>query len=124
MSNTALLVLLLLNFKHVIVDFYFQTNQMVKEKGYLKELGGYVHAMHHAIATTMIVGFFTESSLILISLILLDFISHYVIDYSKINICKKMNIQFGSKSFWVGMGLDQYAHQIVYITITYILFNY
>jgi hypothetical protein len=47
-----------------------------------------------------------------------DFMLHYHIDWAKSNYG---NRDIGTKAFWNHLGLDQLAHQLVYIFIVWTL---
>jgi hypothetical protein len=54
---------------------------------------------------------------------LLDFVLHYHIDWSKININKRWNYTIEDPKFWAWLGADQLAHQLTYILITYLVIS-
>lgn len=111
-----ILVLVLFQLKHWIIDFIFQTDEMVREKGIYGNFNGIEHSLQHAIATFIIGIVFAPSVAVLIAFI--DFITHYHIDYCKMNFG---NRDIKAKAFWVHLGLDQMAHQLTYIGLLAIM---
>lgn len=108
-----MLVLLLLQIKHWYIDFVMQTNEMVAGKGIYGNPKGILHSLQHAIATFIILVFFV-SPVLAIVLALFDFVTHYHIDWTKMNYgCRDIQ----NPKFWNHLGLDQMAHQIVYLII-------
>ena len=107
----SLLILGLLQIKHFLADFVWQTDRMVLEKGIYGARYGIYHSGLHALGTFLI---FTVLHPILgIVSALIDFLAHYHIDWAKTNISK--NYTTKDKEFWFWLGLDQLAHQITYI---------
>lgn len=106
-------LLVLLQVKHWYVDFVMQTPEMVAGKGIYGNPHGIVHSLQHAAATLALL-LLAVNPTIAISLAALDFVTHYHIDWVKIRFgCRDIQ----NPKFWNHLGLDQMAHQIVYITI-------
>jgi hypothetical protein len=109
-----MMVLLLLQIKHWYVDFVMQTPEMVAGKGIYANPKGVLHSAQHGLATFIILALFTSLPLAA-ALALFDFVTHYHIDWAKMNYgCRDIQ----SPKFWHHLGLDQMAHQIVYLLIT------
>lgn len=110
--------LALCQLKHWLVDFYFQTNEMVKGKAIYGNKYGMVHSFQHGLMMFLVVGLFTDFKLACMFAVV-DAIIHYHIDWFRMN--------YGSgdvkdKSFWMHFGLDQMAHQITYLILAFYLF--
>ena len=109
----VMLVLLLLQVKHWYIDFVMQTPEMVAAKGKYGDPVGIWHSAQHSIATLLIMLLVTTPYLAVV-LALLDFVTHYHIDWYKMNKgCRDIQ----DPKFWNHLGLDQMAHQIVYLVI-------
>ena len=120
MIEELLIVLGLLFVKHWYVDFVNQSMDEVNSKGNYGEWLGIRHSLKHGIGT-FLVFFITDLSLVsCLFLGLLDFILHYHIDWSKININRKNNYTVENPKFWMWLGLDQLAHSITYLILVYI----
>lgn len=104
--------------KHFLADFVFQTKYQWSNKGTFLHPGGLLHSGIHAALTTLIL---LINDVCFVELILLDFVSHYVIDYCKVNINRKFNFTPDTYGFWVMTGLDQLLHYLTYITMMYII---
>ena len=109
-------VLSLLFLKHWIIDFVMQTNDMVEGKAIYGNRMGVLHSLQHALATLLILLFFVDP-LIAIALAWFDLITHYHIDYIKMNYGSR---DINTKAFWSHLGLDQMAHNFVYLIIVWI----
>jgi hypothetical protein len=106
----AALVLLLV--KHWYIDFVMQTPRMVEEKGQYGKWHGILHSLQHGVATFFI--FILAGIPFASSMALLDFVTHYHIDWIKMNYG---NRDIATPEFWNHLGLDQLAHGLVYLLI-------
>jgi hypothetical protein len=111
------IILILLQIKHWYIDFVNQTDEEVAHKGMYLDWRGIKHSLKHGIATFVILFLFAPMSWAL-ALGVVDFLLHYHIDWTKMN---KGNRDIRTKEFWNHLGLDQMAHQIVYLLIVGIL---
>lgn len=104
--------LLLLFIKHWYIDFVMQTPQMVAEKGQYGKWHGILHSLQHASATFVI---FALAGLQFAAIVaLIDFVTHYHIDWIKMNYG---NRDITTPQFWNHLGLDQLAHYVTYLGI-------
>jgi hypothetical protein len=114
-----MILLILLFVKHWYVDFVLQTNEMVNGKGIYGNAFGIQHSLQHA-AFTLALLLLVAHPLLAIILAMFDFITHYHIDWFKMNKgCRDIQ----NPKFWNHLGLDQLAHQVVYIIIWFIIAN-
>ncbi len=109
-------ILILLQIKHWYVDFVNQNDEEVKHKGVYLHWLGVKHSLKHGIGTFVALWIVTGWDNIEFALVLgiVDFLLHYHIDWIKMNYG---NRDITTKQFWNHLGLDQMAHQIVYIII-------
>jgi hypothetical protein len=116
MEIGMLILLVLLQIKHWYVDFVNQSPEEVASKGNYGDFHGIMHSLKHGIGTLicvlMIVG--PEFAVFALALGVFDFVTHYHIDWAKMNYGNR-DIQ--NPLFWNNLGLDQMAHQIVYLLI-------
>lgn len=115
-------LLLALQIKHFIWDFYYQPPYMWQNKGTFGHPGGIVHSGLHAI-TTFYLLFTFPVGLGLAALIASgEFIVHYLTDYAKMNINRiKGWTATTHNEFWQLTGLDQLFHQLTYVAILAII---
>jgi hypothetical protein len=110
---TFLIILFLLQIKHVLADFVWQTDAQLKYKGvYGHPLGVEHSVIHSALTAVIFLIFFGIQPAIFAGLI--DFFLHYHIDYVKMRYGEK---DIAQKRFWIHFGLDQFAHQATYIIL-------
>lgn len=119
----ALVVLVLLEVKHLLIDYVNQSELEIATKGKYMAVPGVYHSIKHGLATSaiLVAVHFVYPGLTLgfaVLLGVLDFIVHYHIDWLKTNFGNR-NMQ--SKAFWVDHGLDQLAHHLTYIGVVAIV---
>lgn len=138
MFELALIFLALVFIKHFLVDFVWQTEKMVREKGNLSEMGGYIHAISHTLGTIacgfilylfgyMVKDFSYQTMINILWMVwvysIVEGISHYVIDFIKMNYGKQAKLSANDKKFWIAIGADQLAHYLVYVVMTLAIFT-
>lgn len=126
-----LLLLVLLQFKHLFIDFINQSEAEIEGKGILFDYYGISHSLKHAffsfICLAVCAFIFKEGyanklhGIYVILLFGLEFLLHYAIDYSKQNITKLLEYTPAKKGFWVALGIDQMLHQLTYLLIVFLL---
>jgi hypothetical protein len=92
---------------------------MYLNKGNVYHPGGWLHAGLHGIATWALVSWFGYPGFLIF---VFELFAHYFIDWAKVNINKMMN--WGPtthEEFWYLMGADQFAHQLCYAYILWML---
>lgn len=122
-ANSAFVPLFCLFIKHFICDFPLQANPwMYRNKGTYLHLGGIAHAGIHAMGTLLVLAPFIGSVSLMYAVI--DMIMHYHIDWAKMNISKRYDLQpNNNERFWILLGFDQLLHHVTYFGIVYFAFN-
>ena len=116
MILVMMFVLIFLQIKHWYIDFVDQTEEEIKHKGIYLDWIGIKHSVKHGVSTFVILWAvlgWVETDLAF-ALATVDFLLHYHIDWFKMNYG---NRDIRTPQFWNHLGLDQMAHQIVYIII-------
>ena len=116
MILVMMFVLILLQIKHWYIDFVNQTEEEIQHKGIYLDWIGIKHSVKHGVSTFVILWVvlgWVEIDLAF-ALATVDFLLHYHIDWFKMNYG---NRDIRTPQFWNHLGLDQMAHQIVYIII-------
>lgn len=115
--------LLWLFIKHFICDFPLQACPwMYRNKGTYGHPGGLTHSALHGIGTFTVLAFWLGMGAWIYALI--DFITHYHIDWVKMNTSKKFNLKAdNSEWFWIFLGFDQLLHHLTYFAIIAIAFS-
>jgi hypothetical protein len=118
MSETLLLTFSALFLKHFAFDYPFQTQSEIAHKGSYGNLKGMAHSLKHGLGSTLVLFLFASAPLAWL-LGLLDFVTHYHIDWAKVQLTKRVKAM--SKAWWVLFGLDQLAHALVYVAIVWLI---
>ncbi len=120
MSIDILILLVLLQIKHWYIDFVDQSAAEVASKGIYGDGPGINHSAKHALGTficvALVAGPFYLATAAVLAVI--DIVTHYHIDWAKMNYGNR-DIQ--NPAFWNHLGLDQMAHQFVYLILALLL---
>ena len=106
--------------KHFIADYLLQPHWVLTGKGDMRKSGGYVHAGVHALGSIpayLIAGLGATG---IGSLMLAEFVIHYVIDYSKAGMSSRSHAGPDKAVYWAMHGADQFAHQLTYAALIYV----
>jgi hypothetical protein len=115
-----LTLLFLLFTKHFIVDFPLQTKYQWSNKGTFLHPGGLLHAGLHGLGTYLVLFWYAPFAAVFLAT--LDSVIHYFIDWSKMNLNKKL--AWGPtthEQFWWLLGLDQYLHALTYLGLVWLV---
>ena len=124
--TTKILILIgLLQVKHLLADFYLQTMWMLTGRENYWHLGRTAHAGLHAVFSVLIFAAFGTPPTWLLILFVFEFLIHFHVDFWKAreNVVKCLTPQ--DAKFWRAMGLDQTIHHLtnlfmVWLWVTYV----
>jgi len=114
----VLWLVLLLQIKHSLCDGPFQTLWMIGEKGTYGKAGGVLHALIHGSGSLVALKLFGLPWLFAAGLALVDFASHYHIDYFKELLVRRRGWTSRDRYFWWTLAADQTSHHITYIAMS------
>ena len=118
----GLIILYGLLVKHAIADLAIQSFRKTPgDKSDLRSLKGYIHAADHAGLTFVAIALLTNNALMSISIALLDYVLHFIIDYIKTRIIKRYKWTTDQKAYWVTQAIDQILHYTCYLSYILIL---
>ena len=120
MFDSIFILLALLFVKHWYIDFVNQSAEEVHGKGIYGNAHGLMHSIKHATATFVIFMLFTQDIAFSFIIGLIDFVTHYHIDWAKININKRWNYTVENPKFWAWLGADQLAHSLTYLGLVWL----
>jgi len=123
-ADQALLLLLLLQVKHFLADWAWQSDWMVRNKGTWGHPGGIAHAGMHALFSLIILIFAGPALWLLVALVVGEFVIHYHLDWLKAAHSKRTGNTPQDGSFWVWMGADQLGHQVTYLAMVFCLVQF
>jgi hypothetical protein len=110
-------VLVLLQIKHFIGDYLWQTDWMLANKGRYGHPGGLGHAGLHGALTAPILIWAGVPVGAALMLALIEAVVHYHIDWAKARAVRRRRLDVTQTTFWRYLGLDQGAHQLTYIAL-------
>jgi Protein of unknown function (DUF3307) len=118
----ALAAVAILMFKHVVADFYLQTEYQYLNKGKYGHPGGFIHAGIHTALTPLVYLVLVPGSLLIAGAIAVgEFLLHYHIDWLKEQITEHNGWTAHDRGFWYALGTDQLAHGLTYLAIVALL---
>ncbi|NNK16478.1 MAG: DUF3307 domain-containing protein [Sulfitobacter sp.] len=113
--QTALILLVLLQVKHLFADYFLQSKRMLAGRGEYLHLGRAQHAGLHAVLSVfalLLVGAPLSFSLVLCAA---EGVLHYHIDWAKGRHADKTNHGPADAAYWRAFGVDQLLHQLTYV---------
>lgn len=115
-----ILLIFLLQIKHWYADFKIQTYVQTVKKGIWLDPIGLSHTFDHIVCTLIVLLIFCFvhpiAPLIIVTVAVIEGITHYLIDYVKVKYGCKDNTK---PLFWNQFGLDQLAHQACYLIMAW-----
>lgn len=115
---SVLTLLFLFQIKHLWADWVWQTEWEIANKGTWGHMGGIVHSAKHVALSALVLCWFVPSTDIFMSLLVLEFVLHYHIDWGKNQILVRNDWSSNGPGYWWAMGTDQMLHQCCYLIMT------
>jgi hypothetical protein len=116
----ALLMILGLQFKHIICDGPLQTLQMVRDKSVYGKPRGLLHALVHVAGSFIVLLIAGLPITSILGLAILDGVIHYHVDFTKENLVKYMGWTNVDSPFWWALTTDQALHHMTYVMIVWL----
>ena len=114
-AGVLLILLCLLQAKHMFADFFLQTRVMLDGRETYLHFGRFLHAGVHA-AGSFIAFLVVGSPLsFVVPLVLAEWVVHYHIDWWKGRHTSQLNLTPKDAAFWRATGMDQAMHQFTYV---------
>jgi hypothetical protein len=117
--TVTITMLILLQVKHYLADYVLQPSWILAGKGNLRKRGGYIHAGIHVLGSLPAYLFAGLSALPIVVLVAVEFVIHYLIDFTKAGLSGRSDAGPSTQSFWALHGADQLAHQLTYAGLIY-----
>lgn len=112
-----------LEIKHYIADYFMQPGWILAGKGDFRQPGGYAHAGIHAGLSLLVLLVLRTPIWLALALFAAEFVIHYALDYAKIHYSQGVHIDTRARRFWALHGIDQLTHQLTYAAMIYIVLH-
>ena len=117
--QTALVLLTLLQVKHLFADFFLQTPRMLGGRDRYFHLGRGEHAGLHALLSLIAFLVIGAPLAFAFVLCLVEMALHYHIDWIKGRYSDRVADTPADASYWRAFGADQLAHQLTYLAMVW-----
>lgn len=115
--KTGLLLLTLLQVKHLFADFFLQTPRMLSNREVYLHFGRAEHALLHSVLSFLAMMIVGAPLLFSATLAALELVLHYHIDWLKGRHSEIQQHTPADAGFWRAFGTDQLAHQLTYVAM-------
>jgi hypothetical protein len=117
--GSILVLICLLQIKHMFADFFMQTPRMLSGRGEYLHMGRAQHAGIHAVGSALVfLGFGAPPGFIVV-LCLLEWVVHFNIDFCKARYSEQKKLSPAMGAFWRAMGADQAMHHLTYVAMAW-----
>lgn len=118
--QTALILLTLLQVKHLFADYFLQTPRMLSGRDEYIHLGRAQHAGLHAVFSVgafLVIG---APVMFTLMLCLAEWVVHYHIDWAKGRHTAIKKHGPNEAGYWRAFGVDQLMHQLTYVAMIWL----
>lgn len=112
--GTVVLLLCLLQIKHMFADYFLQTPKMLAGRCIYWHMGRAQHAGVHVLGSIIVFLIVGTPVPVLLGLVIAEWIIHFNIDYGKASYSERNQLRPDQAKFWQAAGLDQCLHQLTY----------
>ena len=116
-AGVLLVLLCLLQAKHMLADFFLQTKIMLDGRETYVHLGRFLHAGVHALGSAVAFLLVGSPIAFIVPVIVAELIAHYHIDWWKGRHTSIQKLTPEDAAFWRATGMDQALHQFTYIAM-------
>ncbi|MDW4496604.1 DUF3307 domain-containing protein [Sulfitobacter sp. D35] len=113
--GTLLALMLLLQIKHMLGDYFLQTRVMLNGRDQYLHLGRFLHAGVHAAGTFIAFTLIGAPIPFALAAGLADWAIHFHIDWWKGRLTAVQNLTPADPAYWRASGVDQALHQLTYV---------
>ncbi|PZR00187.1 MAG: DUF3307 domain-containing protein [Cereibacter sphaeroides] len=114
-TTDVLLLILLLQLKHVIADFFLQNSYMIENRRYYGHPGGLLHVAIHLVGSLIALLIMGTAALTILAMLAVEGVFHYHLDWSKDNFVASRQLTPRDAMYWYATGVDQALHQFTYL---------
>ncbi|WP_299691958.1 DUF3307 domain-containing protein [uncultured Tateyamaria sp.] len=114
-----LVLLFLLQAKHLFADFYLQTPRMLRDRGVYLHLGRLQHAGLHAVGSLVAFVLVGVPIVTALTIALIEWAVHFHIDWGKGRWSDHTGHGPDQAGYWRAFGVDQALHQWTYLIMAW-----
>ena len=118
--GVLLVLLCLLQIKHMLGDYFLQTRMMLDGREQYAHLGRFLHAGVHAAGSFIAFLLIGAPVVFIVPLVLAEWAVHFHIDWWKGRHTSDQKITPADAGYWRASGVDQALHQLPYIAMIWI----
>lgn len=118
--HNALILLILLQVKHMFADFYFQTPRMLSDRDSYLHMGRAQHAGVHAVGSAIGLLLMGTALPVLLLIVAAEWGAHYHIDWGKSRYSAIAGHTHADPGYWRAFGFDQALHQLTYVAMIWV----
>ncbi len=116
-ASTILLLLCLLQIKHMFADYFLQTPRMLADRAIYIHAGRAQHAVIHAVGSAIAFLLIGAPAGFIMTLCIVEMIVHFHIDWGKARHSAASGCGPSDARFWRAAGIDQALHQLTYVAM-------
>lgn len=117
--HMALLLLVLLQIKHMFADYFLQTPRMLSGRARYLHLGRAQHAALHSIGSVAALAIVGTPLVLILALSLIEAVVHFHIDWGKARHTEWRQHTPADASYWRAAGFDQALHHLTYVAMVW-----
>lgn len=115
--GVLLVLMCLLQIKHMIADFFLQTGIMLRGRGRYAHNGRLLHVLLHGVLTALILLMLGSAPDLAAALVIFEMVLHFHIDYFKSKFTLERDLTPTHAVYWWALGVDQALHQLTYVAM-------
>jgi len=115
--HNALILLILLQVKHMFADFYLQAPRMLVDRDRYLHMGRAQHAAVHAVGSAIALMLMGAALPFVLLITAAEWLAHYHIDWGKSRYSELIGHTPTDASYWRAFGFDQALHQFTYVAM-------
>lgn len=119
-AGSALILLVLLQAKHLFADFYLQTPTMLADRGMYMHPGRASHCLVHSAGSALAMAVMGLPWDLVALVVFAEWLVHFHIDFGKGVWSRRKRHGPGEASYWRAFGVDQFLHQITYVAMLWV----
>ncbi|QFT59059.1 hypothetical protein FIU94_09505 [Sulfitobacter sp. THAF37] len=113
----VLLLMTLLQAKHLFADFFLQTPRMLTDKARYLHMGRVQHAGLHAGLSLLALLLVGTAPALAVAICVAEWIAHFHIDWIKGWHGERSGKGPDQAGYWRAFGVDQFLHQLTYVAM-------